>query len=100
MKLLTKYIFVAVLLLVIGTTARAQKYSLYYTRTLYDGIQNPHHRALDSCRAFSSNFFIFPSMGLDFSLSGEANDFAKAFLASENLTNLSLENGGKNSFNI
>lgn len=100
MKQLTKYIFVAVLFLVIGTTARAQKYSLYYTRTLYDGIQNPHHRALDSCRSFSSNFFIFPSLGLDFSLSGEANDFVKAFLASENLTKLSLENGGKNSFNM
>lgn len=99
MKLRTKYIFLFVLLMITGTTLKAQKYSLYYTRTLYDGIQNPHHKALDSCRAFSSNFFIFPSFGLDLSLSGEANDFVKAFLASENLTNLALENGGKNTFN-
>ncbi len=80
-------------LIAFSYTASAQRYSLYYTKTLYDGIANPHHKSLDSCRSWASNFFIFPSMGLDFRLTGDINDFVKAALASENLSSMMLENG-------
>ncbi len=98
MKRIIRYIYLPILLMVLVSTANAQRYSLYYTRTLYDGIQNPHHRTTDTCRSWATNFFVFPSMNLDFSVTGQANDFIKAFLASENLSKLSLENGGDNTF--
>lgn len=100
MKRLTRYILMPILFLLIVSAANAQRYSLYYTRTLYDGIQNPHHKSMDSCRSWATNFFIFPSLGVDMNLTGEANDFVKSFLASENLSELSLANGGKNSLNM
>ena len=79
------------------SAANAQRYSLYYTRTLYDGIQNPHHKALDSCRAFASNLFLFvPTLNLDLSIDGQLNDVIKSSIASENLSKLSLVNGGNN----
>ena len=90
MKRLTKYILTPILFLMIVSAANAQRYSLYYTRTLYDGIQNPHHRALDSCRAFASNlFFVVPSLNLDLSIDGQLNDVIKSTIASENLSKLS-----------
>lgn len=98
MKRLTRYIYSTVLLLMIVSAASAQRYSLYYTRTLYDGIQNPHHKALDSCRAFASNLFlVVPTLSLDFTVNGQLNEVIKSTLASENLSALSLTNGGKNS---
>ncbi len=97
MKRLTKYILTPILFIMIVSAASAQRYSLYYTRTLYDGIQNPHHRALDSCRAFASNlFFVVPTLNLDLSIDGQLNDVIKSSIASENLSKLSLVNGGNN----
>ena len=93
MKFNSKYI-IAFLLILFSYAANAQRYSLYYSRTLYDGIQNPHHRSLDDCRAFASNFFL-PSFNLDLSVSGDANSFIKSFLASENLSLLKFQNGTK-----
>lgn len=98
MKRLTRYILMPILFIMVVSAANAQKYSLYYTRTLYDGIQNPHHKALDSCRAFASNLFLFvPTLSLDLSVDGQLNDVIKSTLASENLSKLSLTNGGQNS---
>lgn len=98
MKRLTRYIFLPMLFLMVVSAASAQKYSLYYTRSLYDGIQNPHHKSLDSCRAFASNFLLFvPTLSLDLAIDGQLNDVIKSTLASENLSELSLSNGGKNS---
>ena len=93
MKFNSKYI-IAFLLILSSYAANAQRYSLYYSRTLFDGIQNPHHRSLDDCRAFASNFFL-PSFNLDLSVSGDANGFIKSFLASENLSLLKFQNGSK-----
>jgi outer membrane protein OmpA-like peptidoglycan-associated protein len=93
MKFNSKYI-IAFLLILSGYAANAQRYSLYYSRTLYDGIQNPHHRSLDDCRAFATNLFL-PSFNLDLSVSGDANRFIKSFLASENLSLLNFQNGSK-----
>jgi outer membrane protein OmpA-like peptidoglycan-associated protein len=93
MKFNSKYI-IAFLLMLSSYAANAQRYSLYYSRTLFDGIQNPHHRSLDDCRAFTSNFFL-PSFNLDLSVSGDANGFIKSFLASENLSLLNFQNGTK-----
>ena len=93
MKFNSKYI-IAFLLILFSYAANAQRYSLYYSRTLYDGIQNPHHRSLDDCRSFASNFFL-PSFNLDLSVSGDANSFVKSFLASENLSLLNFKNGSK-----
>ena len=91
MKFSSKYI-IAFLLMMSSYAANAQRYSLYYSKTLYDGIQNPHHRSLDDCRSFASNFFL-PSFNLDLSVSGDANGFIKSFLASENLSLLNFKNG-------
>jgi outer membrane protein OmpA-like peptidoglycan-associated protein len=93
MKFNSKYI-IAFLLILSGYATNAQRYSLYYSRTLYDGIQNPHHRSLDDCRAFATNLFL-PSFNLDLSVSGDANRFLKSFLASENLSLLNFQNGSK-----
>ena len=93
MKFNSKYI-IAFLLILSSYAANAQRYSLYYFRTLFDGIQNPHHRSLDDCRAFATNLFL-PSFNLDFSVSGDANSFIKSFLASENLSVLNFQNGSK-----
>jgi outer membrane protein OmpA-like peptidoglycan-associated protein len=93
MKFTSKYI-IAFLFLFVSYAANAQRYSLYYTRTLYDGIQNPHHKSLDSCRSWATNFFM-PSFNLDLSVSGDANTFIKSFLASENLSVLNFPNGSK-----
>ena len=93
MKFNSKYI-IAFLLMLSSYAANAQRYSLYYSKTLFDGIQNPHHRSLDDCRAFTSNFFL-PSFNLDLSVSGDANGFIKSFLASENLSLLKFQNGSK-----
>ena len=93
MKFNSKYI-IAFLLMMSSYAANAQRYSLYYSKTLYDGIQNPHHRSLDNCRAFASNFFL-PSFNLDLSVTGDANGFIKSFLASENLSLLKFQNGTK-----
>ena len=93
MKFNSKYI-IAFLLILSSYAANAQRYSLYYSRTLFDGIQNPHHRSLDDCRAFATNLFL-PSFNLDFSVSGDANSFIKSFLASENLSVLNFQNGSK-----
>ncbi len=94
MKKLTQYIFTFMLVL-FAYTASAQRYSLYYTKTLYDGIQNPHHKSLDSCRSWATNFIILPSFSLDFRITGDANNFIKSFLASENLSDLKFDNGTK-----
>ena len=91
MKFNSKYI-IAFLLMLSCYVANAQRYSLYYSKTLFDGIQNPHHRSLDDCRSFASNFFL-PSFNLDLSVSGDANGFIKSFLASENLSSLNFKNG-------
>jgi len=93
MKFNSKYI-IAFLLILSSYAANAQRYSLYYSRTLFDGIQNPHHRSLDDCRSFATNIFL-PSFNLDFSVSGDANSFVKSFLASENLSLLNFKNGSK-----
>ena len=93
MKFNSKYI-IAFLLILSSYAANAQRYSLYYSRTLFDGIQNPHHRSLDDCRAFATNLFL-PSFNLDLSVSGDANRFIKSFLASENLSLLNFQNGSK-----
>lgn len=90
MKKIYSYIIAAILLCMAGS-ASAQKYSLYYSRTLYDGIANPHHKVLDSCKSWGTNFFI-PSFGADFSLKGDANKLMRAAMASENLTNYPLPN--------
>lgn len=100
MKNLFKLLVAVVIVVLFGSAAQAQKYSLFYTRTLHDGFQNPHHKSLDSCRAFASNlFFVVPTFGLDFTVNGQLNDVIKSLLASENLTRLALSNGGDNTIN-
>jgi outer membrane protein OmpA-like peptidoglycan-associated protein len=91
MKNLIKFLIVAALLIAASNTY-AQKFSHYYSRTLYDGVQNPHHRSLDSCSSWGiSAFFLpLPSFGLDIAVEGGVNDLGKAYIAGENLSDFPL----------
>lgn len=94
MKHYIKYFLSFFFFLLVFESGFSQRFSLYYTKTLYDGIHNPHHRSLDTCKSWSTGFF-FPSFGIDVSIKGEANKIFKAALASENVSNYKLKYGSK-----
>jgi len=70
-----------IILLVTFSSAYAQQFSLYNSRTLYDSFENPSQRAyqVDTSRRFAFNFFI-PTISINSSFSGPAQPALKTLI--------------------
>ncbi|RDC58461.1 hypothetical protein DU508_00190 [Pedobacter chinensis] len=68
-----KKLLLAVLIIISFHTLRAQQYSLFGTKTMFDAFENPSQKSfiLDSSRRFSSNFFL-PYFGVNGANRGDA----------------------------
>jgi len=68
-----KKLLLAVLTIISFQTLRAQQYSLFGTKTMFDAFENPSQKSftLDSSRKFSSNFFL-PYFGVNGANRGDA----------------------------
>lgn len=69
------------LLVICGSTALAQQFNLYNSRTLYDVFENPSQSAyqIDTSRRIAFNFFI-PTVTINAASSGTANSGLKTLI--------------------
>lgn len=83
--------------------AKAQQYSLFNTKTLFDAFENPAVKAftLDSSSRFASNFLL-PNFGLNGSNNGSANHLIRKLINERVYDSklLPLGSGGKNTLNL
>lgn len=73
-----KRILLVVVLFLSIHCAKAQQYSLFGTRTMFDAFENPSQKSftLDSSRKFSSNFFL-PNFGINSANRGDADNVVR-----------------------
>ncbi len=98
-----KKLFLTISVCFLFSIAKAQQYSLFNTKTLYDAFENPSVKAftLDSSRKFASNFLL-PNFTLNASNNGSANNLIRKII-NEGIYDsslLPLGKGGVNTLNI
>jgi hypothetical protein len=89
-----KKIIFALLSLVLLNAVKAQQYSLYNTRTLFDSFENPSQKAFqpDSSRQFAFNLFI-PAFGFNGAIGGPVKSTLKNILFHDSLAAAGLTLG-------